>query len=127
MKASRSSRRHCRHALSSGWIGMVKKPSFIWDSEDGGRTIEGREPEKEETIVTWISEVRHLPRLSVVCRLSSVVCHLSSVVYHPHRINRRLAAEHPRHVGSAFGLQLFERLDRIEGGVRRQDQVVAPE
>jgi hypothetical protein len=29
MKASRSSRKDFRQSLPSGWIGMVKKPSFI--------------------------------------------------------------------------------------------------
>src|SRR5262249_44459612 len=33
--------------------------------------------------------------------------------------------EHPRHVGGALGLQLRERLDRVERGVRREDDVVA--
>jgi hypothetical protein len=43
------------------------------------------------------------------------------------RIDRFLAAEHPRHVARTFGLQLCEGLDRIIGGVRREDHIVAAE
>src|SRR5262249_16058424 len=42
-----------------------------------------------------------------------------------HRIDRLLAAQDPRHIGRTFGLQLLERLDRVEGGVRGEDDVVA--
>src|SRR5262249_8570395 len=42
-----------------------------------------------------------------------------------HRIHRRLAAEHAGDVARAFGLQLLERLDRIETSVRREDHVRA--
>lgn len=43
------------------------------------------------------------------------------------RIDRLPAAEHTRDVGGAFALQFLQRLDRIEGGVRRDDHVVAAE
>src|SRR5437016_4431273 len=43
----------------------------------------------------------------------------------PHRIDRSLAAQYARDIRGTFGLQLFERLDRIEGGVRRENHVVA--
>src|SRR5262245_15026653 len=41
------------------------------------------------------------------------------------RIDRRLAAQDARDIGRALALQLFERLDRIERGMRREDNVVA--
>src|SRR5262249_1117643 len=42
----------------------------------------------------------------------------------PDRIDRRLAAQDASDVGRAFALQLFERLDGIERGVRGEDDVV---
>src|SRR5262245_38408999 len=44
-----------------------------------------------------------------------------------HRIDRRLAREDAGDVARAFGLQLLERLDRVECGVRGEDHVVAAE
>src|SRR5262245_56249660 len=42
-----------------------------------------------------------------------------------HRIDRRLAAQDTRDVGRALALQLFERFDRIERGMRGEDDVIA--
>src|SRR5262245_64161918 len=43
----------------------------------------------------------------------------------PDRIDRRLAAQDARDIGRALALQLLERLDGIERGVRGEDDVVA--
>src|SRR5258705_688497 len=41
--------------------------------------------------------------------------------------DRCLPVQHPRHVARAFGLHLVQRFLGIEGGMRREDDVVAPQ
>jgi hypothetical protein len=41
-----------------------------------------------------------------------------------HRINRRLTIEHPGDIGCGLGLQLPQCFNRVEGSMRREDDVV---
>src|ERR1700738_2826403 len=43
------------------------------------------------------------------------------------RIDRRLAPEHVGYIGRAFALQLMQRLDRVKGDVRSEDEIVPAE